>query len=225
MARQMTLHVVSVNVGLPREVDWKDRRVAIGIFKQPVEGRVAVRRLNLDGDRQADLSVHGGPEKAVYGYPSEHYDAWREELAGMELSWGQFGENLTTAGLREDEVQIGDRFRAGTAVLVVTQPRVPCFKLGIRFGRPDILRRFLRSGRSGFYFSVRQEGAVQAGDPITLIERATDSMTIAEINRLYTDPNADRALLARAIQIEALPLSWRESFRERLEGRTDDGAA
>jgi MOSC domain-containing protein YiiM len=224
MEEQTTMRVVSVNVGLPREVAWKDRQIATGIFKQPVAGQVAIRRLNLDGDRQADLSVHGGPEKAVYGYPSEHYPAWREELPGLELPWGQFGENLTTAGLREDQVQIGDCFRVGTAELVVTQPRVPCFKLGIRFGRPDILRRFLRSGRSGFYFSVRREGTVQAGDPISLVERATQSMTVAEINRLYTQPDADRELLRRAAQLEALPLGWRESFRERLIGSTDNAA-
>lgn len=224
MEEQATMRIISVNVGLPRDVEWKGRTTLTGIFKQPVTGRIAIRRLNLDGDRQADLSVHGGPEKAVYAYPSEHYAAWHEELPEMEMPWGQFGENLTTGGLSEDQVRIGDRFRVGTAELVVTQPRVPCFKLGIRFGRPDILRRFLRSGRSGFYFSVQQEGAVQAGDPIALIEPATHSLTVAALNQLYTQQDVDRELLARAIQIEGLPQSWREMFAERLAGSAENEA-
>ena len=145
------MQVVSVNVGLPRDVLWKGRTVTTGIFKEPVAGRVQVRKFNLDGDKQADLSVHGGADKAVYLYPVEHYAYWRRELPDMELPWGMFGENLTTEGLLEDGVNIGDRFRVGSAEVVVTQPRMPCQKLAIRFGRSDIIKRFLASGRTGLY--------------------------------------------------------------------------
>jgi MOSC domain-containing protein YiiM len=210
------MHIVSVNVGLPRSLEWRGRTVSTGIFKQPVEGPVAIRRLNLDGDRQADLSVHGGPDKAVYAYPVEHFTYWREELPDMPLTWGQFGENLTISGLREGDVQIGDRYRVGTAELVVTQPRLPCYKLGIRFGRPDMVRRFLHSERTGFYFAVLQAGAVQAGDSIALVRRARHGVTVADITRLYTQDDADHYLLEQVVQIEALPISWREYFRERL---------
>src|SRR5262245_25306653 len=148
------MRVVSVNVGLPREVEWKGRVVTTGIFKTPVAARVALRALNLEGDRQADLTVHGGADKAVYAYPSEHYPFWRRELPGLDLPCGAFGENLTTEGLDEAEVRIGDRFRVGTAEVRVTQPRIPCYKLGIRLGRDDIVERFLWSGRSGFYLAV-----------------------------------------------------------------------
>ena len=217
MEQQQPARVVSVNVGLPREVRWRDRAVSTAIFKQPVEGPITVRRLNLDGDRQADLSVHGGPEKAVYAYPAEHYAYWRHELPGMDPSWAQFGENLTTAGLSEDLLRIGDRLRVGSAELVVTQPRTPCYKLGIRFGRADMVRRFLRSGRSGFYFAVVEEGTVQAGAPITIVQRASHGVTVADITRLYRDDDADEDLLRRAAEIEALPAGWRDYFRERLE--------
>src|SRR2546422_1111927 len=168
------MRVVSVNVGLPREVAWKGRSVSTGIFKEPVQGRVMLRRLNLDGDRQADLSVHGGADKAVYAYPAEHYNYWRDELAGMEMPFGpvgMFGENFTTEGLIEDAVNIGDRFRIGSAEVVATQPRMPCYKLGVKFGRMDIVRRFLASSRPGIYFKVSQEGEVEAGDSIELISK------------------------------------------------------
>ncbi|MGH9813488.1 MAG: MOSC domain-containing protein, partial [Candidatus Acidiferrales bacterium] len=165
------MKLISVNVGLPREVSANGQRVLTGIFKQPVAGRVGVRRLNLDGDRQADLSVHGGPDKAVYAYPAEHYDFWRHELPGMELPFGMFGENLTVEGLREDEVNIGDRFAIGTAEFQVTQPRLPCYKLGIKFGRADMVKRFLHSRCTGFYFRVVKEGEVEAGDAIALVHR------------------------------------------------------
>ena len=157
------MKVISVNVGRPQLVVSNEKPVSTAIFKQPVTGRVAVRTLNLDGDRQADLSVHGGPSKAVYGYPSEHYEYWKQELPEMELPWGMFGENLTTSGLMESELNVGDKFQAGTAVLMVTEPRMPCYKLGIRFGRSDIIKRFLASGRTGFYFAVLREGDVGAG--------------------------------------------------------------
>ena len=162
------MKIISVNVGLPRLVMRNDEPVSTGIFKEPVAGRVMMRTLNLDGDRQADLSVHGGPEKAVYVYPSEHYDFWKRELPDMDLPWGMFGENLTTTGLFETEANIGDKFRIGTAEVMVTQPRMPCYKLGIRFGRADIIKRFLLSERTGFYLSVLKEGEVGAGDEFVL---------------------------------------------------------
>lgn len=175
------MKLISVNVGLPREVQWKGRTVLTGIFKEPVSGRIAVRKLNLDGDGQADLSVHGGPEKAVYVYPVEHYAYWRKELPDMEFSWGMFGENLTTEGLLEEAIHIGDRFRIGSAEVIVTQPRMPCYKLGIRFGRNDIIKRFLVSGRPGFYLGVLREGEVGAGDTIELISRDKKQVTVSEI--------------------------------------------
>jgi MOSC domain-containing protein YiiM len=158
------MHIISVNVGLPREVDWKGKRVSTGIFKEPVAGRVVARRLNLDGDRQADLTVHGGEEKAVYVYPAEHYDYWRQELPTTALPWGVFGENLTTSGLLEEAVNVGDQFRVGAALLQATQPRLPCYKLGIKFGREDMVRRFLTGGRYGWYVAVIEEGEIGAGD-------------------------------------------------------------
>ena len=217
MKQHVSTRVVSVNVGLPREVEWRNRTISTGIFKQPVEGPIAARRLNLDGDRQADLSVHGGPEKAVYAYPAEHYDYWRTVLPNTDLPWAQFGENLTTSGLLEGTLLIGDRLRIGSAELIVTQPRTPCYKLGIRFGRADMVRRFHESGRSGFYCAVVEEGVLQAGDPITFVRRPEHGLTVADITRLYTGRGADRDLLRRAIAIEALPAGWRDYFRERLE--------
>ena len=157
-----TVKLVSVNVGLPREIEWKGKIVRTSIFKAPLSGPVRVAKLNLEGDQQSDLTVHGGIDKAVYAYPSEHYPFWQGELPDMDLPWGVFGENFTTKGLLEDAVHIGDRFRAGSAELVVTQPRMPCFKLGIRFNRPDMVKRFLESGRTGFYFAVLKEGEVKA---------------------------------------------------------------
>jgi MOSC domain-containing protein YiiM len=212
-----TMKIVSVNVGLPREVMWKGKRVTTGIFKEPITGRVMMRRLNLDGDRQADLSVHGGPSKAVYIYPVEHYDYWRGELPEMKLPWGMFGENLTTEGLREDAVGIGDRFRIGSAEVMVTEPRLPCYKLGIKFGREDIIKRFLRSGRTGFYVAVVQEGEVGAGDTINLISRDGHSVTVADITRLYVREKNNRDLLHRAVRVEALPESWRDYFSKQIE--------
>ena len=210
------MKLISVNVGLPREVIWKGRKVRTGIFKEPIEGRVTVRRLNLDGDRQADLSVHGGPDKAVYGYPAEHYEYWRHELPGMKLPWGIFGENLTTEGLNEEDVNIGDRFRVGGSVLMVTQPRMPCYKLQVRFGRDDIVKRFLRSGRPGFYFSVLEEGEVSVGDEIKPLSRDENNLTVADVTRLYVSEKDNLELLNRAIQVEALPESWRGYFQHQI---------
>ncbi len=210
------MKVVSVNVGLPREVTWRGKKVLTSIFKAPVPGRVRARRLNLEGDQQSDLSVHGGRDKAVYAYPSEHYVFWRKELPEAELPWGVFGENLTTEGLREESVCIGDRLRCGSAEFVVTQPRMPCFKLGIRFGRPEMVRWFQRSGRSGFYLAVLQEGEVAAGDPIELLAPDRDRVSIEEIVRLYAAGAEDQALLRRVSELPALPEGWRAHFRSRL---------
>src|SRR5947199_1752485 len=178
------MKLLSVNVGLPREIEWKGKVVRTSIFKTPVMGRVRVARLNLERDQQSDLSVHGGIDKAVYAYPSEHYPFWRRELPGADLPWGVFGENFTTEGLLEETVHIGDRFRVGSAEFVVTQPRMPCFKLGIRFNRPDIVKRFLQSGRSGFYLAVLKEGEVTAGDSIEFLARGENGITVADNARL-----------------------------------------
>jgi MOSC domain-containing protein YiiM len=174
------MQVISINVGLPREVAWRDQIVRTSIFKEPVKGRVRVDRLNIEGDRQSDLTVHGGVDKAVYVYPSEHYEFWRKELPDFDLPWGAFGENLTTTGLSENDVRIGDRFAIGSAEFVVTQPRMPCFKLTIRFGRADMIKRFYRSGRSGFYLAVAKEGEIGVGDAIALLSRDDDAITVAE---------------------------------------------
>jgi MOSC domain-containing protein YiiM len=211
------MKLISLNVGRPRLVISNGQSVSTGIFKKPVEGRVMLRRLNLDGDRQADLSVHGGVTKAVYAYPVEHYDYWRSELPEMRLPFGMFGENLTTEGLSEGGVNIGDQFRIGSAEVMVTEPRMPCYKLGIKFGRTDIIRRFLASGRSGFYFSVLKEGEVGAGDDIELIHRDGNNVTISDIVRLYVHEKDDLVTLRRAVAVEALPAKWRDHFQERIE--------
>ncbi len=214
------MKLISVNVGLPREVLYKGKTVKTGIFKEPVVGRIRLRTLNLEGDKQADLSVHGGPSKAVYVYPSEHYGYWRQELPGMDLPWGMFGENFTTEGLREDQVNIGDRFRIGSAEVMATEPRLPCYKLGVKFGREDIVKRFLQSGRTGFYVAVVQEGEVGAGDGIERIGRDGNNITVPDITRLYVNRNysqADLKMLRRAVALEALPESWRSYFAEKIQ--------
>src|SRR5262245_11148402 len=189
------MKLISVNVGLPRVVRSNGDAVSTGIFKEPVAGRVLLRTLNLDGDRQADLSVHGGPSKAVYVYPSEHYDYWKRELPEMKLPWGMFGENFTSAGLFEPELNIGDKFSVGSAVVMVTEPRMPCYKLGIKFGRADILKRFLASERTGFYLAVLQEGEVGVGDSIELVERNRESVRVTDIASLYTREKKNIGLL------------------------------
>ena len=210
------MKVVSLSVAVPRTVVWKGHEVRTGIFKEPVEGPVMMRRLNLDGDRQADLTVHGGPDKAVYAYPSEHYPLWKDELPGMVLPWGMFGENLTTEGLSEQEIHIGDKFRIGEATLMATQPRTPCYKLALKFHRDDMLKRMLTNGRSGFYFSVEQ-GVVQAGDAIERIHEDPEGISVAEINTLYRDGGKNANLLRRAANLEALPENWRDYLREELK--------
>jgi len=211
------MKILSVNVGLPREVSWQGKFVTTGIFKEPVKNPVMLRRLNLDGDGQADLTVHGGVTKAVYAYPSEHYAFWRAELPTMDLPLGMFGENLTTEGLLEDAVYIGDRFRVGEAELMVTEPRMPCYKLGIKFGRADIIKRFLASRRSGFYFAVTREGMVSAGDALELIGREQQGISVADITRLYAFEKDDLKALRRAIEVGALPENWKGYFRHQIE--------
>jgi MOSC domain-containing protein YiiM len=211
------MKLISLNVGRPRLALYKGASINTGIFKKPVSGRVALRTLNLDGDRQADLTVHGGPYKAVYAYPSAHYGYWRGELPGTDVPWGMFGENFTTEGLSEDELHVGDRFRIGSATVVVRQPRMPCYKLAAKFQRDDILERFLLSGRSGFYFSVEQEGEVGVGDSIERISQDPDGITIAEMNLLFVRERYNLALLRKAIATPALPESWREYFLPRLK--------
>jgi MOSC domain-containing protein YiiM len=215
------MKIVSVNIGLPRLVMRDDEPVSTGIFKEPIAGRVMMRTLNLDGDRQADLSVHGGPSKAVYVYPAEHYDFWNREFPAMDLPWGMFGENFTTTGLLESEVNIGDKFRIAEAEVMVTEPRMPCYKLGIRFGRTDIIKRFLQSERSGFYLAVLKEGEVGAGDEVTLVERDAHDVKVVDITRLYAREKHNTALLRRAIEVDALPEGWRQYFQDRLEKLSD----
>jgi MOSC domain-containing protein YiiM len=210
------MKIISVNVGLPRLVLRNDEPVSTGIFKEPVTGRVTLRTLNLDGDRQSDLSVHGGPQKAVYLYPSEHYEFWKRELPDMDLPWGMFGENFTSEGILETETTIGDKVRIGTAELMVTQPRMPCYKLGIRFGRADIIKRFLASERTGFYFSVLKEGEVGAGDQIELLEKNDSAVRVVDVTRLYSSDKENVDLLRRAIATEPLPENWKEYFRKRI---------
>ena len=219
------MKLVSVNVGLPREVMWHGISVTTGIFKEPVQGRVALRKLNLDGDRQADLTVHGGRHKAVYCYPLAHYDYWRKELAGREVPIAMFGENFTvdasaSQGMLEDSVHLGDQFSVGSAEVIVSQPRLPCYKLGVRFQADDMVRRFLASGRTGFYFAVAREGEVGAGDELKLIARDPNTVPVSQITRLYIAKrygDDDATWVQRALQVAAFPESWKEYFRERLQ--------
>lgn len=219
------MRIISVNVGLPREFLWKGAPVVTGIFKEAVAGSVAVGKTNLDGDQQADLTVHGGAQKAVYAYPAEHYDYWRRELPEVTFSWAMFGENLTTEGLLEDTLCIGDRLRVGSAILEVTQPRLPCYKLAMRFSRDDMIQRFLGSGRSGFYFSVVEEGEVSTGSEIEILSRDANQVTVADISRLYFSKKADPELLQRAINVSALPRNWRDELmvRAREHGKDHRG--
>jgi MOSC domain-containing protein YiiM len=209
------LKLISLNVARPRLVLYKGQSISTGIFKEPVSGAVTLRTLNLDGDRQADLSVHGGPYKAVYGYPSEHYEFWRQELPEANLSWGAFGENFTTEGLLERDLHVGDRLQIGAAIVMIRQPRTPCYKLAAKFQRDDMIERFLHSGRSGFYFSVEQEGVVQAGDAFEFLNREQKAVTTAELNRLFVDEKYNRELLGKALATIALPEDWRDYLAKR----------
>src|SRR5712671_6634324 len=214
------MKIISLNVGMPREVLWHGRSVTTGIFKEPVAARVALRKLNLDGDRQADLTVHGGEYKAVYCYPLEHYDYWKKELPGRELPTAIFGENFTTEGLLEDSTHLGDQFSIGSAEVIVTQPRLPCYKLGVRFQSDDMVRRFLASGRTGFYFAVTQEGDVGAGDDIAVIARDPNRVPVSEVTRLYIAKSYGHdevSSIQRASRVKALPESWKAYFQQRLQ--------
>jgi MOSC domain-containing protein YiiM len=210
------MKLLSIQVGLPREVQWQGRTVTTGIYKERVEGPVMLRTLNLDGDGQADLTVHGGVDKAVYAYPVEHYEFWRQEFPGMELPPGMFGENFTIEGLLENDVNIGDRFRIGAAEVMATTPRLPCYKLGIKFGRPDILKRLLATKRTGFYFSVLREGTIQAGDAIERLQRDEIAVTVDDVVQLYASTK-DPAMLQKAIDTKSLPESWRGYFQHQLD--------
>ncbi len=209
--------VISVNVGGVRQVAWKGRTVATGIFKTPVEGPVRARGVNLEGDDQADRTVHGGPDKAVYAFPAEHYPAWREAFPSIEMPWGAFGENLTTRGLLEQDVRVGDRFRVGTVELTVTQPRMPCFKFAIRMGDPRVLRHMIETGHTGFYFTISREGELQAGDAIEHLDRPDGALPIATLNRLYRDEAIDAATLRKAADAPGLPMMWREWLHQRAQ--------
>jgi len=210
------LRLLSLNVGLPRQVRFQGELVTTGIFKEPVQGSVKLRKLNLEGDKQADLKVHGGVDKAVYAYAGEHYDYWRQELPDMSLPWGMFGENFTTQGMFEESVNIGDQFKVGTANLIATQPRMPCYKLGVKFGSMDMIKRFLASGLTGVYFKVMKEGELEQGDEIKLIKKDENSVTIKDIVRIYTIDKDDIQTIERAIKIKDLPNGWRYHFIKQL---------
>jgi MOSC domain-containing protein YiiM len=217
---ESTARIVSLNVGLPRDVVWHGMNVTTGIFKSPVQGRVALRKLNLDGDRQADLTVHGGEFKAVYCYPVEHYEYWRKHLPGVDLPMGSFGENFTTEGLLESSVHLGDQFSVGTAEVIVTQPRMPCYKLGVRFQLDDMVKRFMASGRLGYYVAVTREGEVGAGDEIKVITRDPNAVPVTEITRLYLAKRfgeKDIVSMQSALRVPSLPDSWKDYFRELLQ--------
>jgi len=210
------MKIISVNLGLPRRVLHHDREVITSIFKSPVTDPVMLRFLNLEGDRQSDLRVHGGRNKALYAYPFEHYDYWRDQLPEADLSWGNFGENLTTEGLHEQDTLIGDVYRVGAATVKVTQPRMPCYKLGIRFGRDDMLKRFLASGRSGIYFSVVQEGLVDRGDVIEKISSAPEGISIADVTRAYAYSRENVELVRRIVSAQVLPRGLHQDFLDEL---------
>jgi MOSC domain-containing protein YiiM len=212
--------IVSVNVGTPRDAVWRGEIVRTGIFKSPVTGPVAMRGDNLDGDAQADLSVHGGPDKAVYGYPSEHYGFWCDWLGVAELPWGAFGENLTTEGVLETDVCIGDRFRIGSAVLEVSQPRIPCHKLALRHARVDLPKHFLASGRSGFYFRIAEPGTLASGDAVERVASDPQRLTVADVQSLLRN-KGDLALIRRAVDHPALAAVWRSDLRKRQAPRSE----
>jgi MOSC domain-containing protein YiiM len=211
--------LISVNVARPEaKWVWQGRVVETSIYKTPVEGPVRVGRLHLEGDQQADLRSHGGEWKAVYAYPVEHYPAWREELEQPDLSWGAFGENLTVRGLSEDEMVIGDELTAGSARFRVVQPRYPCYKLALKMRRPDMIVRFLESGRSGFYLSVVEEGFIAAGDSIRRVTHPEDSLSVRDIVSLASGASEDRSMISRALGLEFLPAFWKEQIQDRHRG-------
>ena len=197
------MKLISVNVGLPIKVKFGNEIVTTGIFKNPIDKRINLKKLNLEGDRQADLTVHGGPDKAVYSYPYEYYDFWRKEFPDISFNWGMFGENLTTEGLFESQVNVGDRFQIGSAQLVATQPRMPCYKLGVKFGRMDIIKKFLKSEKSGIYFKVIKEGEIVINDIIKLIKKDNNNITIKNIVELITKEDKENTILMeKAVKVQ-----------------------
>ena len=217
----MRMKIISINVSLPRLVRIHGQQVETGIFKKPVAGPVAVKELNLEGDGQADLSVHGGPDKAVYVYPWEHVLYWQETLQRDDLGPGSFGENLTVEGLSESDVAIGDEFAIGSARFVVTQPRLPCFKLALALGMPSFPKTFLESGRTGFYLRVLEEGTVEAEDAIfSLPSREKERVTIAEFLEIYRVKHAARDQVRKILGLAALPEDWKDWLTRKAEARS-----
>ena len=216
----MFIKILSINVGLPKAVLIDGEQIQTAIFKAPTAGSMKVTKLNLKGDQQADLSVHGGPDKAVYVYSWENILYWRQQLQREDLGPGSFGENLTVEGLLDQEVAIGDELEAGTARFQVTQPRLPCFKLAARIGLPGFPKVFLQSGRTGFYLRVLEEGVISAGDSIRRIEvQGPRRITIAEFTKLYRDHEASNDLVADALSLETLPESWKDWLRRKFGSR------
>ena len=214
------MRLLSVNIGLPRTFVHDGKTVATGIFKEPVAGRLKLHSLGVAGDSQSDLKVHGGIYKAVYSYPVEHYAYWSRELGRNDFTFGQFGENLTISGFTEDDVHIGDMFRIGTALLEVTQPRVPCFKLAFKMNAPDFINRFTASGRTGFYQRVLAEGEIGAGDTIERVKTDPRRVTVREMMRLMHIDREDFPMIEKAVGIPALTPGWREELKERLRARS-----
>ncbi|HEY6535508.1 MAG TPA: MOSC domain-containing protein [Candidatus Nitrosocosmicus sp.] len=210
------MKIISVNISLPKKVIYGKEIVTTGIFKLPIVGPIKLEKLNLEGDKQADLTVHGGINKAVYVYPKEYYDYWQNKLLRTDLSWGMFGENFTTEGLFEDDVNVGDIFNIGTCKIMATQPRIPCYKLGIKFGNMGVIKEFLNSGKPGIYFSVIREGIVEAGNTIHLLKKDENNITIKDILLLFQKKIKDIKLMNRALKVDALPDSWKEYFSSQL---------
>jgi MOSC domain-containing protein YiiM len=213
-SERFIVKLISLNISDLTQVEWRGKTVGTGIFKKPAEHSVRATRRTLEGDRQVDTRHHGGEHKAIYAYPSEHYSTWATELGRTDLELGRFGENLTTEGLLETEVQIGDQFRIGEAILEVTQPRVPCFKLGIAMNDPKFVKIFLESERSGFYLRVLEEGDIVAGDAIEKVFTHPSSITVQKVHHLYFQDSLNKEEIDRVMGIEALSKEWKKQFRE-----------
>jgi MOSC domain-containing protein YiiM len=209
--------LLSVNVGLPRDIAWRGKTVHTAIWKTPVQGRCMVRRLNIDGDGQGDLAGHGGEHRAVFAYQKDSYHYWQNQLGRDDFDYGQFGENFTVDGLSDQEVCIGDRYRVGSALFEVTQPRVTCYRVGIRMNEPQMAALLVAHGRPGFYFRVLEEGEVEAGDEIVQVATGPERMTVFEISALLYMPGHPRSKLVRALHIPALSAGWCASFQALLE--------
>src|SRR6476661_1866335 len=216
--------LLSVNVGLPRDVTWNGKIVRTGIWKSPVDGRRMVRKLNIVGDGQGDLAGHGGEQRAVFVYQMESYHYWERFLGRNDFVYGQFGENFTVEGLADDEVCIGDRYRIGDAIFEVSQPRVTCYRVGIRMAEPAMPSLLVAHHRPGFYLRVLEEGSVQAGEPIVKVADGPERLTVAQVDGLLYLPNKSRTLLERAMRVPALSEGWKGSFRELLAKAEGDTA-